>query len=574
VVNGGSSSAGILTFNPSTISLSATAGGAAVTQSLGITSSTSNSYTVTASTQSGGSWLSINAYSVMGGQTLTVTADPNGLAAGTYQGTLTFSSGQTVSVGFTVAASGVGSGNVAVTATGQTGTPTLTFAYQSGGTAPAKQTLHIANASGGTARIPFSVSATSTPSGWISTSYTSSATTPYDLDVTVSPTGLPVGTYHGVVRFDPKNGAVISVPVTLNVTLPPVISATPGSLTFAYQSGGTVPDAVPVAVSGGGAALTFTATAASTGNWLTVTPTSGTTAAGAGTTSLSVSVSPASLQVGTYNGTIVVAGSGSATGSSTINVTLTVTAPLPVISKVVNAATQAPGAISPGLLISIYAPTDGKNPIGPATAVQTAVENGFVKTTLGGVQVLFNNIAAPLTYVSATQINAVVPYELKGVTSPFVQVKFNDQPSNSFQLTAATTAPGLFTTSGTGVGQAAIVNQNNTVNGSSNPAAPGSVVTLYLTGEGETSPAGSTGKVTTVASSAPLTPQPLLPLGVTIDGQPAAVKFWGEAPSMVSGVLQINVEVPSGAATGSLPVVVSFVGGGSSQTGVTIAVRR
>jgi uncharacterized protein (TIGR03437 family) len=98
-------------------------------------------------------------------------------------------------------------------------------------------------------------------------------------------------------------------------------------------------------------------------------------------------------------------------------------------------------------------------------------------------------------------------------------------------------------------------------------------VVVYLTGEGETSPSGVTGKVTTLASPPqPLTPGPLLQPTVMIGGQPAAWSFAGEAPGLVSGVLQLNVTVPTNIAAGDQPIVVSF-GGNPSQQGVTVSVK-
>src|ERR1017187_6470256 len=92
-----------------------------------------------------------------------------------------------------------------------------------------------------------------------------------------------------------------------------------------------------------------------------------------------------------------------------------------------------------------------------------------------------------------------------------------------------------------------------------------------MTGEGQTAPAGVTGKVTTVAPNPPITPQPQLPVAVLINGQPASVAFYGEAPGLVSGVMQLNVQIPANAPPGNLPIAVS-VGGNSSQNGVTISV--
>jgi uncharacterized protein (TIGR03437 family) len=58
----------------------------------------------------------------------------------------------------------------------------------------------------------------------------------------------------------------------------------------------------------------------------------------------------------------------------------------------------------------------------------------------------------------------------------------------------------------------AALNQDNRYNAPSNPAAKGSYVSLCITGEGQTAPAGVTGKITTLSPTPPLTPQPLLPV--------------------------------------------------------------
>jgi hypothetical protein len=49
-------------------------------------------------------------------------------------------------------------------------------------------------------------------------------------------------------------------------------------------------------------------------------------------------------------------------------------------------------------------------------------------------------------------------------------------------------------------------------------------------------------------------PQPLLSVAVLVNGQPAYVGFWGEAPSLVSGAMQINVQIPANPPTGNLPL--------------------
>jgi uncharacterized protein (TIGR03437 family) len=265
-----------------------------------------------------------------------------------------------------------------------------------------------------------------------------------------------------------------------------------------------------------------------------------------------------------------VSGTGTATGSASITVTLTVTAPLPTIKGVTNAASYATGAVSPGELVTIFGTA-----IGPATAASATTDpaTGKLATTIGGVQVLFNGTAAPMIYASSTQVSAVVPYEMAPAASPSVWIKYAGQASNAYQLTTATTAPGLFTQNASGSGPGAILNQDNSVNGPGNRAAKGSIVQVYLTGEGQTSPPSVTGAITTATLPAPqVTPAPLLAVGVTVNGQPALYVYAGEAPGLVAGMMQINVQIPVNAPSGDLPILVS-VGGNASQSNVTASVR-
>jgi uncharacterized protein (TIGR03437 family) len=66
--------------------------------------------------------------------------------------------------------------------------------------------------------------------------------------------------------------------------------------------------------------------------------------------------------------------------------------------------------------------------------------------------------------------------------------------------------------------------------------------------------------------------QPLLPVSVLINGQPASVAFYGEAPGFVAGLMQLNVQIPANVPSGNLPAQV-LVGIASSQAGMTISVQ-
>jgi uncharacterized protein (TIGR03437 family) len=293
---------------------------------------------------------------------------------------------------------------------------------------------------------------------------------------------------------------------------------------------------------------------------------------------LSVSVNPSGLAAGTsYTGTILVQGTGSATGTSSIAVSMTVTAPFPTITSLQSAASLSNGpvgVVSPGEIVTVFG-----TGLGPASPLQTAIDptTGKVATTLGNVQVLFNGYPAPLTYVSASQINCVVPYELAQLTQPYVEVKYMGQSSNTYLLTQAATAPGIFTI-GAGAGQGAILNSDSSYNGTAagfRPAAAGSTIQIYMTGEGQTSPQGVTGKVNCPSGSAcsiSMLPVPLLAVAALVNNQPANITFFGEAPGFVSGVMQVDLVIPPGTASGPASLVIK-VGSGSSQPGVTVAVQ-
>jgi uncharacterized protein (TIGR03437 family) len=69
-----------------------------------------------------------------------------------------------------------------------------------------------------------------------------------------------------------------------------------------------------------------------------------------------------------------------------------------------------------------------------------------------------------------------------------------------------------------------------------------------------------------------VTPAPLLAVGVTINGQRALYVYAGEAPGLVAGMMQLNVQIPANAPSGDLQIQVS-VGGNTSQKGVSVSVQ-
>jgi uncharacterized protein (TIGR03437 family) len=233
---------------------------------------------------------------------------------------------------------------------------------------------------------------------------------------------------------------------------------------------------------------------------------------------------PAGIGIGA-NGTLWVADSGnnrirSLTPSSAAET-------LPSVA-VVNAASLAAGPIAPGEIITVFG-------------------SGFSAT---GTQLLFDGTAATLFYSSATQINALAPGGLAANSNSTVSVVVSGTAVAEASTSVASAAPGIFTTTGSGTGQAAAINQDGSLNSASNPAPRGSVVSIYATGQGT-----NTGAIT-----------------LTIGGYQAQLWYAGPAPGF-SGLMQINAQIPGGFLAPGIQPVVLAIGGASSQAGVTIAIQ-
>ena len=234
------------------------------------------------------------------------------------------------------------------------------------------------------------------------------------------------------------------------------------------------------------------------------------------------------------------------------------------IAGVENAASYASDAVSPGELVTLF----GMN-LGPPTPASLQLDSsGLVSTNLASTRVLFDGIPAPMIYAGANQVSAVVPYGLTNPTTQ-VQVEYQGATSSSFAMNVVAATPALFTANSSGAGQAAALNQDGSVNSSAHPAKAGSVIVLYATGGGATTPAEVDGAVIGTSNL----PQPVLPVTVAINGQAAQVYYAGAAPGMVAGVLQINVQVPAGTQTGSAVPVTFTVGKHASPQSVSIAVQ-
>ena len=214
----------------------------------------------------------------------------------------------------------------------------------------------------------------------------------------------------------------------------------------------------------------------------------------------------------------------------------------PRIAGIANAASYSTKAVSPGLLVAVFG------------------------TSLGNIT--FDGIAAPVIYNTGDQAVVVTPYSVAGKATTDVAVESNGVKSTVFSMPVAVAAPAIFTSLATGTGQIAMLNQDATFNGVTQPAPAGSIVTFYATGEGQTTPVGADGRV-----NLPVLPKPILPVSVMIGGYSAEVLYGGAAPGTISGVMQVNARVPDAVvSSGAVPVVL-VVGGIASQDSAILAVR-
>ena len=230
----------------------------------------------------------------------------------------------------------------------------------------------------------------------------------------------------------------------------------------------------------------------------------------------------------------------------------------------VHAASYDHGAVSPGELVTLFGGS-----LGPQTLASLQLTKaGLVANSLSGTSITFDSLPAPLIFVQANQLSAIVPYAVATQSTTSMIVTSANGASQTLTLSVAPTHPGLFTLNQRGTGQAAALNQDgHTGNGSAHPAPRGSIVSLYGTGAGQTTPAGIDGSL---AGNAP--PQPLASVSVTISGQSVKPDFAGGAPGEVAGVIQINVRIPQTVTAGDVPVTFT-VGHATSQAGVTLAVE-
>lgn len=168
----------------------------------------------------------------------------------------------------------------------------------------------------------------------------------------------------------------------------------------------------------------------------------------------------------------------------------------------------------------------------------------------------------------------MVPYEIAASTTTTLQVDYLGQWTPAMSLPVAPATPAIFTMNVSGAGQGAILNQDGTLNSAANPAAKGSIIALFATGDGIESPAQPDGAVTAAPYPAPTAKVQVFLGAAQVAQEAAEILHAGAAPGLVAGVLQVNARIPADLKeSGQVPIllVVGSAAGGSDAGGVIAA---
>jgi uncharacterized protein (TIGR03437 family) len=240
---------------------------------------------------------------------------------------------------------------------------------------------------------------------------------------------------------------------------------------------------------------------------------------------------------------------------------------------------QTPG-LAPGSVVALY-PVASPAQFGSNAA---SFSGSFpMAISLGGVEVLVNTgtpaqpvyTAAPLYFVSPGQINFVLPTAFPATLPASTDIKVVQQSTGQIlgagNVLISSPAPGIFmeaAISSSGY-QAAVVNQDGSVNSQSNPALRGQIISIYATGQGILPGGPPDGTPPSGLVSTPQMPQVLIGSNF-VDGYPTLagdqpvgkrVQFSGLSPAY-PGLWQINVyvpmSVPPSTSTGATPLDIVY----------------
>ena len=474
-----------------------------------------------------------------------ITIQSSSLAKGTYTGTVTVSDPKAID-----------------------SPQSITVTLYVGGTVPDKLEYFLApgNSTTTTFTAGSHVSSSISNAPWLSIAVNGSGSFTFNVPYIVTATAasaMAAQDYNGTLTlsgssFAPDNK---QIPVLLHVTTQPILQVSPGAVNINMAQGANKQSSTTTALpyistsNSGQGTLSITsmnATTASGGNWLGASSVSGFPSL------VAISADPTGLAPGVYTGTITIS-SNAANSSVPIPVQLTIepqTAPVAAAGGVVNNGTFASNeSLALGDITAVFGDQFTYGDPQAASALPLG-------TTLGNTQVLVNGTAAPVYYVSPTQINFQIPFEAT-TGDGTVQVVRNGQNGNLIHVNISNAAPRFIALGG---GYVIMTTPAGALTGiASHPVTAGDVVVIYVIGLGPTSPSVPSG-------TASPNPPAVTPVNQVCFGehsavlQPACVNadFSGLTPGLV-GLYQINVTIPQGLKTGNNPIYFTVAGQASDQ---------
>ncbi|MFN7926244.1 MAG: hypothetical protein U0Q16_39465 [Bryobacteraceae bacterium] len=236
----------------------------------------------------------------------------------------------------------------------------------------------------------------------------------------------------------------------------------------------------------------------------------------------------------------------------------------PAIALSVIAADPEPGStLSPGGIISLF----GAN-LGPEEGASAKPTGSTYPFELEGTSLRIDGIDAPILYVQARQVNAVVPFAVAVNRAVTVELSRNGVTVLKSQMPSQPEAFRVFEVNG----QAAAINQNGTINSPDNPAPPGSIIAVFGTGGGHMTPDGVDGRI---VGANPL-PKLIAQVRVLVGAERAEADIFyaGAAPGIIYGVDQVNFRVPAGTGGDSKLTQLEFRVGNSAFISKGIAVGQ
>lgn len=517
-------------------------------QTLAIAAATGTINPLTSISYGGSQWMTFTPLSGRTPVSVKVTVNPTTLPVGIYSDTITVYTpdtfGDPVAIPVTLTVKAPPS-DLRVTPT------TLSITHRLGDPVPQPVFVHLT-----TTGALLAYTAANTGTKWMRLAPAGGAVFPgfrSSIAVSADITDLPPGTQKGTFAINAPDAVTKTTQVNVNLTIQPGVPAVASVWPPRVTRGATE---TTVTITG---ERFFSGTLVKSGSTTLKSTVLGTNSL------LAVIPAPLMANPGTVPITVLNPDPG---GGAAPALHFEVLPPGPLILAAVNAASQRPGGIAPGSVITIYG-----SGLGPDVLTAFDGATPFVPDTMGGTRVFLSGEPLPVIYSSARQVSASAPNTLSPDRPGFLEVEYNGVRSGGFAVLSAKAAPGIFTSSGTGTGTAAAFQVDAAtgaliLNSDKTPAVKGDILVLYVTGAGPTLPIPWDGFIATEAS-----PVSIPNVSVLLGDVNAEVLYAGATPGLITGIVQINARIPENSPTGKTVPLTVRVENASSPPGVTISVK-